>query len=124
MGSGLLQLEAGGLHGWVDDARVAPEVVADARLRRAGVGDVAVDPLGGHPVPLAPAPEEAPEGGARERVAPLGERAVALVPGVTEGVVAVADVHGALLADHRVRPGAGARDDEVVAREVERLDRR
>src|SRR3954451_3588091 len=103
--------------------RVATEVAADPVLRGPRVGDVAVDALGGDPVPLSPAPEEAAEGGPAERLAALGERPVALVPGVAEGVVAVADVDRLLLADHRVSPGARARDDEVIAGQVERLDR-
>ena len=109
-------------HGRVDDARVAPEVGLDARLGGARVGHVAVHPLGGDPVPLAPAPEQPAQRRPRDRVGALGERAVALVPGVAERVVAVRDVHGPLVADHGVRPGARARDHHVVARQVERLD--
>ena len=102
--------------------RVAPEVGLDARLGGARVGHVAVHPLRGDPVPLAPAAEEPAAARPRDRVGALGERAVALVPGVAERVVAVRDVHGALVADHGVRPGARARDHKVVAGQVERLD--
>ncbi len=118
-----LLLEALSGHRRVDDARVAPEVGLDARLGGARVGHVAVHPLGGDPVPLAPAPEQASQRGPRDRVGALGERAVTLVPGVAEGVVAVRDMHGPLVADHGVRPGARARDHHVVTRQVERLDR-
>ena len=53
-----------------------------------------------------------------------GQGLVAVVPGVAKRVVAVADMHGAGVAEHRVGPRRGARDDEVVLAEVKGLDRR
>ena len=77
----------------VDDPRVAPEVRLDARLGGARVRHVAVHTLGRDPVPLAPAPEQAAQHRARDRLVALGQRPVTLVPGVAERVVAVGDVH-------------------------------
>ena len=85
-----LPAEALGRDRRVDDLRVAPEVRLDARLRGPRVRHVAVHALRRDPVPLAPAPEQAAQRRARERVGALRERAVALVPGVPERVVAVA----------------------------------
>ena len=107
--------EALGLDRRVEDGRVAVEVARDPPLGRVRVGDVAVDALGGDPVPLAPAAEDVAEPGAHERVE-VRQRRLALVPGVAKRVVAVADVDRVLVDDHAVRPGAGARDHHVVAR--------
>src|SRR5688500_17240125 len=45
-----------------------------------------------------------------------------LVPGIPEWVVAVAHVRGLVAAYDGVGPGARTGDDEVVVRQVERLD--
>ncbi len=99
----------------VDDARLAPEVGADPGLGGERVGDVAVRPLGGDPVPLAPAPEGAAQKRPQQHVAAAGQRLLAVVPRVAERVVAVADVDRVLVAEDGVGPGRRARDDEVVA---------
>ena len=106
----------------IEHRRVAREVAAHPPRGRQRVRDVAVHLLGGDPVPLAPPLEHGPEGGAPERSA-LAQRLLPRVPRVAERVVAVADVDGVLVDDHPVRPRARARDDEVVAAQVERLHR-
>ena len=86
------------------------------------VGDVGVDALGRDVVPLAPLVEQQPQRRAQQR--PAGaQRRLALGPGVAERVVAVADVHRAGVDQHAVRPRARGGDDDVVAAQVERLDR-
>ena len=114
--------EAVDLHRRVQDGRLAPEVAAHALGGGARVGDVAVDALGGDPVPLAPLGEQQPQRRAHERVAGP-QRRLALGPGVAERVVAVTDVDGAGIDEHAVRPRARRRDHGVVAAQVERLDR-
>jgi hypothetical protein len=114
--------EAADLDGRVQDRRRAPEVALDPRGRHAGVGDVAVDALGRDPVPLAPAVEQQPQRRPHERAA-RPQRRLALGPGVAERVVAVADVHRAGVDEHAVRPRARGGDHDVVAAQVEGLDR-
>ena len=67
--------------------------------------------------------EQRAERGSADRIAAGGQCAVAVVPRVAERVVAVRDVGRVLVADDRVGPGARARDDQVEAGQVERLDR-
>ena len=86
------------------------------------VGDVGVDALGRDPVPLAPAREQRAQRRPGQRVA-RRQRRLALAPRVAERVVAVADVGRAGIDQHAVRPRARGRDDDVVAAQVERLDR-
>ena len=119
----LARLQPPGVHGRVDHLRFAAEVRAYPGLRGAGVGQVAVDALSRHPVPHPPAAKQRTEQRAAERIEGLVQRPATLVPRVPERVVAVTDVHRPLLADHRVGPGAGAGDHQVVAAQVEGLDR-
>ncbi len=115
--------EAAGLDRRVENRRVAGEVALDAPLRDRRVRDVGVHALGGDEVPLAPAAHDRREQRPRQRAA-RGQGRLALVPRVAERVVAVADVDRLGIRDHAVRPRRRARDDEVVAAQVQRLHRR
>ena len=114
--------EALNLNRRVNHGRVAREVAFDPLLRRLRVGDVGVDPLCGDEIPLAPAMHHLRENRPHDYVARL-KRRFTFGPGVAERVVAVTDVNRVLVRDHAMRPSRRARYDEVVAAQIERLDR-
>ena len=114
--------EARGLDRRMHDRRVAVEVAGNPLLGRVRVGNVAIDALGCHHVPLPPASQDPAQRRGGQQPA-SGERDLTGVPGVAERVVAVTDVHGVGVHDHPVRPRAGARDDELVPLDPESLGR-
>ena len=109
-------------HGRRDHLRLAPVVAGDALGDGARIRHEMVDPLGRERVPGT----DVVGGGQHQRALQQAGRAAVLVehvPDVAHGRVAVADVDGAGRRDHALgRPGFAA-DDQVVAAQVELLQR-
>ncbi|MNY00887.1 hypothetical protein D3C86_1333970 [compost metagenome] len=99
----------------------AAVVLLDAARDLAGVGDEAIDAIGGEHVPLAQVAEQRRGDGAQERI-DRGLVRVVQVPGVAHGGVGVADVDRFGAGHDALGAGVSARQHQVVAGQVELLE--
>ena len=123
----LLVLAAGeccDVDGRVDDVSLAAVDFLDATRDESAVGDEVVDAVRGARVPDAHVVQD--ELGERALCpvveAGLAQVLVREVPGVADGAVDVGDVELVRPGEDAFRDAVGARDNEVVARDVELLD--